>query len=659
MYRPVTQDGKGTSIKETFFGESNYHTLHTVLVQDLPSRHGITLTPVHLERLDKTMNHYLKQVYQKQGDKPLVVLNREVLTACSKDFSQYLQRKEAVKHVEPVQTVMNDQLFQETSQRFERLTQERNDVKALPSSLPDFRISLSEDGPPAAEMFERAKKQREREALRAGGDMRTGDMGKAEAGLQARISADSSFRSQQGEYQRNTEYALVQRQQNQPQPSLDLPLAILPDRRELLRGAVGSFDTMSGNGNPTITQPLLLPVEKRDLPQNVVVREERIVSYREIEHNLFVYSADRDWLQNNKENRYRFTVNFDPAANGQSFGPTLASQQKFKNIVRIELVKAILPGEGLSVLVQRTTEQQMTDTTYQDNILNFPFITVRVEELENNNYGTNNEIDRSFGVLQYDAKWQSDNMQESCSRGFLAMIPKFMKCQKEYYPTPLSTLQKMTIDLRRPNGELISTTPDTFDINGILAPQTGTVAGTSSPFTIPIQFGVSPSVYNVMMPAVNGSPANFYVSMSKYFSKFEMCAGDRIQISGYGYSEEALNDPTYGQSLRVFSQWVNRPEGHLVLATAYTDTVTSIRDGVNDVGYANMVVIQARYYDPTTGSVSLFPFGPEFGATLAAFGVSLQTPLRAINLNRQLQLVFRIITREMDSLPQLRPDNNY
>jgi hypothetical protein len=420
--------------------------------------------------------------------------------------------------VEPVQTVMNDQLFQETSQRFERLTQERNDVKALPSSLPDFRISLSEDGPPAAEMFERAKKQREREALRSGADM-----GKAEAGLQARVSADSTFRSQQGEYQRNTEYALVQRQQNQPQPSLDLPLAILPDRRELLRGAVGSFDTMSGmsaNGNPTVIQPLLLPMEKKDLPQNVVVREERVVSYREIEHNLFIYSADRDWLQNNKENRYRFTVNFDPAANGQSFGPTLASQQKFKNIVRIELVKAILPGEGLSVLVQRTTAEQGTDTTYQDNILNFPFITVRVEELENNNYGTNNEMDRSFGVLQYDAKWQSDTTQESSSRGFLAMIPKFMKCQKEYYPTPLSTLQKMTIDLRRPNGELISATPDTFDINGILAPQTGTVAGTSSPFTIPIQFGVSPSVYNVMMPATGGSPANFYLSMAKYFSKF-------------------------------------------------------------------------------------------------------------------------------------------
>ena len=73
MYRPVPpqgsqrpqgSDGKGTSIKETFFGESNYHTLHTVLAQDLSNRHGITLTPVHVQRLDKTIDHYLQQVYQ-------------------------------------------------------------------------------------------------------------------------------------------------------------------------------------------------------------------------------------------------------------------------------------------------------------------------------------------------------------------------------------------------------------------------------------------------------------------------------------------------------------------------------------------------------------------------------------------------------------------
>jgi hypothetical protein len=442
----------------------------------------------------------------------------------------------------------------------------------------------------------------------------------------------------------------------------------LPDRRELLLAPIGSFDTMTGspdprglgqaNANPTIVEPQLASAEINHLQQHNIIREDKVVSYREIENNLFLYSADRDWLRNNKENRYSFTVTFDPAANGQSFGPTLAAQQKFKNIVRIELVKAIMPGESLDVTVSRTTTAN--NTNYQDNILNMPYISVRVAELENNNYGTDNFIDRSFGVLQYDAQWISDHHQQSVNnRGFLAMIPKFLKCQKEYYPTPLSTLQKMTVDIRRPNGELISNSPDTFDIGGILAPVDPATAvyGTTFPFTV----NVTNSVYNVLVPNASGSssPANFFINTSAYFSKFEVCKGDRIQISGYTYSDAALNDLTYGQTLRSFCQWINRPEGHIVLATAFTNTNSTIQDDTNDVGYANVIIIQARYQDPTTGSVFVNPFGDSFGNTLNQFGVNLQSPLRLINLNKQLNLVFRIITRQMDSLPQIRPDNNY
>jgi len=675
MYRPVqSQQIQQTSVRPQFFSKKNYTTLETVLIQDFQERNGAPLTEQQVDRLSKTLDHYIQQIYEKQGEKPLPILNKEVLGACAKDFSQYLQRKEVTRAKNPVKQVMDESLFQETSQRFERLTQERNEVKALPPSVPDFRISFNEDGPPAAELFERAKKQRELEALRSA--QQNNELVKAEMGLQQRVQADSSFRTLQDAQNRNTELVLSQRNTMNSQPSSDLPLVVLPDRRDLLLTPIGSFDTMTmspeprglgqANSNTTIVQPQLASSDKNGLPQNVVVREDKIVSYREVENNLFIYSADRDWLRNNKENRYSFTVNFDPAANGQSFGPSLASQQKFKNIVRIELVKAILPGESLDVTVSRTAYSPTTNTSYQDNILNLPFITLRVAELENNNYGTDNFLDRSFGVLQYDAQWISDTTSQSdCSRGYLAMIPKFLKCQKEYYPTPLSTLQKMTIDIRRPNGELVSMSPDTFDIGGILAPQVGEVLGTMFPFTNSIKFLESPLTYNVMVPAVNGSPANFFINVTKYFSKFEVCNGDRIQISGYTYSDAALNDPTYGQRLRAFCQWINRPEGHIVLGAAHSvasdisSDTTNIRDGFNDVGYANFIVIQARYQDPTTGSVLLDSFGPDFGATLNAFGANLQSPVRLINLNKQINIVFRIITREMDSLPQLRPDNNY
>ena len=659
MSRPVQSNGATQAV---FFSEKNYRTLQTVLMQDFQERNGAALTDQQVDRLSKTLEHYLNQVYEKQGNKPIPVLNKEVLSTTSKDFSQYLQRKEITKNTNPVKKVMDEGLFQETSQRFERLTQERNEVKALPPSTPDFHISLTEDGPPAAEMFERAKKQREMEMLRNA--QQSTDMMKAEAGIQGRVQADSSFRIQQDQQNRNMELVLSKRASAQPPfAGSDVALTVLPDRRELMLAPIGSFDTMTGspnprglgqaNANPTIVEPQLASAAINHLPQNYVVREDKVVSYREIESNLFIYSADRDWLRNNKENRYQFTVNFDPAANGQSFGPNLASQQKFKNIVRIELVKAIMPGESLDVTID-CSGGTIAPLAYQDNILNMPYVIVRVAELENNNYGTDNFLDRSFGVLQYDAAWISDTtLQGPCSKGFLAMIPKFLKCQKEYYPTPLSTLQKMTIELLRPNGELISNSPDTFNIGGIIAYSAS--QGTIFPFTTTIpntNYGAT----------VSGNPCNFFINTVTYFSKYEVCVGDRIQMSGYTYSDAALNDVTYGPALRSFCAWINRPEGHIVIATRYTpDTTphTISTDPYNNVGYANFIIIQARYSNPTTGSTELAEFGTTFGATLNAFGIGLQSPIRLINLNKQLNLVFRIITREMDSLPQIRPDNNY
>ena len=667
MYRPVQQQQRNNSVQPLLFSEQNYTTLHAILVQDIQQKTGVSLNEQQINRLSKTINHYTKQVYQVQGEKPIQALNREILSACAKDFSQYFQRKELTKNTSPVKTVMDETLFQETSQRFERLTQDRNEVKALPPPVPDFRISLNEDSPPPAELFERAKKQRELETLR-----QQNDIAKADAGLQMRINADSMFKTQQDSQNRNTEMVLSQRQTSYT-PQTDMSLAIMPDRRDLLLGPVGSFDTMNqtntrelgqANANPTIAEPVISSPDINNLPQNYIIRENKVVSYREIENNLFIYSADRDWLRNNKENRYSFSVNFDPAANGQSFGPTLAAQQKFKNIVRVELVKCIMAGESLDVTViaktTSTNPQQVGFTTnYQDNILNLQYITVRVAELENNNYGTDNFIDRSFGVLQYDSKWQSDKLVQSTSnRGFLSMIPKFLKCQKEFYPTPLSTLQKMTIDIRRPNGELISTSPDTFDINGIIAPyyNTGIVPGTGLNF--PFNIDLVGSSYSSLDTDFN--PYNFFINTSSYFSKFEICEGDRIQISGYTYLDADLNDPTYGQTLRSFSNWVNRPEGHIVVGTCYNNTNVTVVDGANNVGYANFIVIQARYFDPSTGSYGLNPFYPvSIASILNNYGVAVQSPCRLINMNKQLNLVFRIITREMDSLPQIRPDNNY
>jgi hypothetical protein len=94
---------------------------------------------------------------------------------------------------------------------------------------------------------------------------------------------------------------------------------------------------------------------------------------------------------------------------------------------------------------------------------------------------------------------------------------------------------------------------------------------------------VGNNAYNVLIPPSTGDSANFYINTSKYFSKFEMSAGDRIQISGYTYSPEVLADQVSGAALRDFCAWVNRPEGHIVLDAAYSPTTSTLKDGFNDL----------------------------------------------------------------------------
>lgn len=651
MYRPVQQQPQG-SVRAALFSQRNTEMLENKLVQDFQQRAGAGLTAQQRERLGRTLDHYMEEVYEVQGEKPLAALNQEILRATATDFSKYNQRKEAVRTAPeaPVKMVMNEQLFQETGKRFELLQQERQEVKALPPAMPDFRISLDDDGPSAAEMFERAKKAREAEASRMAASGRDA-MERIDPNVNRMVEAADTFRAGQLASNKATDLALVERR-TQLRPA-ETALIVPPDRRELMLPAnaiVGGStiptleagpslrDLGIANGNSTITMPPLTSAQKVNLPQDVLIRQDPIVTYREIENNLILYSADRDWLKNTRENRYSFTVNFDPANNRQGFAPSPATQQRFKNITRIELVKAIMPAEGIDVLITQFDGAPVT--TYQNSILSFPFLTVNVQELDGNNYGTDNFLDRSFGVLQYDANWYSDPASQADpqdSRGYLAMIPKFMKCQRVYHPTPLSTLQKLSISMLRPDGTLVSTVPDTLDIYNIFA------SNTAGAFV--------PSAYDV---TVGGQPAYFFINTAAFFSRFQVSVGDRIQIGGFNYDDATL---AANPGLVDFVQWINRAEGHLVAAIGYTNTSgTYIADGANGAGYANYIIIQARYADPTTGQVALQPF-TNITAALAGNMGGLLLPRRLLNLNRQIQLVFRVITREMDGVGQLRPDN--
>ena len=84
--------------------------------------------------------------------------------------------------------------------------------------------------------------------------------------------------------------------------------------------------------------------------KDVVQPQQDIVKYREVEYNLVMNSTDRDWFHNTTQNRYNFMIQFNTNYKPQGFGLQGNIQNRLRNIIRIEFVKAIVPVEGLSVV---------------------------------------------------------------------------------------------------------------------------------------------------------------------------------------------------------------------------------------------------------------------------------------------------------------------
>lgn len=610
--------------------------LYGLLTKDLAKR-GYSITGETAEQLEGFLDHYVGEVFEVQGAKPLQFLNKETLLVTATEFAKTLKAapakakaalaaaigsgpvvaaravgrppardeeneffasgagsKGTITPDGPASTSL-EALFQDTNTRLDGLQKDRAamDRKPKPPPIPEFKIDFDDDGPTPMELYERAKKAREKDGLLM--DPPTGKK------IDVLVPAESR------------------------PPRVVIAGMDMEDARE--RGIATS-------------SPNLVPApldDRKILSQQVVIKDDDVVAYKEVENNLFVYSADRDWYgsTNTTDNRYNFYVSFDPANNKQTFGLNPAANVKFRNIVRIEFVKAIVPAEGLDVIIQQDASGVPTYTTSSvTNALSFPFLNLRVGEFDANNYGTDNNLDNAFAVLQYDANWGVDT-SNTAYKGYYAFIPKSMKAQREWKPTPLATLTRLSLRLERPDGTLIQSALDTNSVADVIGSN---------------EAGALSTVYYTAGPA---AARYIFVKTSAYFSQFAVQKGDRILFQQF-----AATNATYPESALQMTTYMNQTAGLVVVGIA-NDTVTpgTIVMGANSVGYANYIVFEVEMADPTTGSVAVNPFGGTFGDHNNFLSGSTTYAGKLINLNRQTQFVFRVITRELDAATRLRPDN--
>jgi hypothetical protein len=374
-----------------------------------------------------------------------------------------------------------------------------------------------------------------------------------------------------------------------------------------------------------------------------------------MEYNVFITIGDRDWLRNTTENRYNFTVNFNTGTKKTGFSFNTAIQQRFRNIQRIEFVKAIMPIESLTTLV-RASAAATYDTTRVVNIFSLPFVGVRIDELELNGYSTRPDEDATFAIVQYDTTWSSDLLAQNVNgatpvpvlakSGYTGFIPKFLKTQRVYSPTPLATLQKLSIQIEDHTGEYLSSDSDVHFIKRICMSSALSTIGSGTP---------------LYSDAAGGSPPqNSYIFLqtNAYFPFSAVSEGDNLEIQGY-------TPATVSATATDFANYINN-NTHYVIAAAYVNAAGAIVDGRNNAGYCNVIILRSRFNDPTTGSVlrTNSYFGGSSGAE-TTFANLLdntgsepnQTGAALLNTNRQTHLVLRIITRDMDSASNIRPDN--
>jgi hypothetical protein len=594
LSQTAPKDNRKPDSADIFFSQTNYARILQPLREQYERRLNKPELPEDVDRrVQKALSHYMTEVYRvNSGQMPLNSLNQEAYRETSLNIDSWLNKQVSTptpraqaQYVVPQQ----DSLFENVGSRFEREQQQRS-VTQVPQATPvDFSINKGSDDEEEdpIEKYERLRKQREAES---------------------RISAVSSTTAKVKNVIESTAFS---------EPSAASPTSNLPPFQQ----------------NTPAPPPLLAP-----RPQDYIIKQEDVVKYKENELNLFVYSGDRDWLNNRNENRYNFTINFNTLNdNGNTFSP--AVKERFRNIVRMELVKTIISSESLDVSVLATNNG--TNTNRILNVLAYPYLMIRLSEWTGNGYGTNQYIDNTFGIVQYDQTWKSDNSAQNF--GYISMTPRYLKAQRVYHPTPLATLQKLSIQVERPDGKPLTKELDILDVSKIF---------------------LAKSVIGSVYSNTPDDESYIFIKISSYFSKFFVVEGDRIIFRGYNIDTDSY---VTQQMADDFNNFINKPDGHVVCGIGYTNDTSvpiSIIDGANSVGYANYIVIRSRFMDPTTGSTSRNYFGGGADSTNEdLIKVRLDTnvpagPCAILNSNRQSHFVLRLITRDMDSMSNLRPDNS-
>ena len=395
----------------------------------------------------------------------------------------------------------------------------------------------------------------------------------------------------------------------------------------------------NNDARPNMESPIDLAKMQADL---IKLQRDTQPKYIEKVHYINVNSVDRLW-ENSIESRYSYKVQFNQ---GSGFDGAAISQL-YKNIVSVELVSAIMPLD---------TTINTFDTRIYGGLMKYPYLLLRIDELDSVFRGTNNWADRAFSTLLFDKVFYTNTLSTdyisgtSTSnsivnnspktafaaeyyRGFMKFNPAYFE-KKKFYNNPLASLNRMTISITDPRGNLINDQSDVLNLTNISFTNTLNTLTTGLELTASSAFPyANQSTYKMIK-----------VTSSSTFSNRLFRVGDRIL-----FKEFATNTALAAINNSTFNSFITKTEGHIIVNLDSEDNTAS---GGNKSFISNFYISPPGSYNSTSNTVSGYYDNTTIDFTGATFG-------SVINMDLQTHLLFRIVTRDPDTALVLKPINVY
>jgi len=419
------------------------------------------------------------------------------------------------------------------------------------------------------------------------------------------------------------------------------PMALLKFNNDMTDRYIERMEERIVNDNDVqVISPELVAENQGKL---VKVQRDTQPKYIEKVHYININSVDRNWVDNVTETRYNFQVKFNQ---NQEYQGSATISNMYRNIVSVELVSAVMPMDAYI---------DPFDTRIYMGLSRYPYLLLRIEELDNVFKGTNNWVDKAFSTMIFDKVFYTNTLSSDYIsgysgftsivqstprqgfageylRGFMKYNPAYFE-KKKFYNNPLANLNRMSINITDPRGNFVNVQKDILDITAIAF--TGNVAAVNGTELLPTY---------AWPRSTQSSYSYVKITTTTYFSNRLFRIGDRIIIKNFAGAT--------GTNGSRFTSFINRDEGHVIinLAVETSNTTADTNRGfINEIYIAppgdmdstNNTVDPATYYDNNV----------TFG-TVTNYG-------RLIDVDMQTQLLFRIVTRDPDTSGTLNPINVY